>query len=1195
MTNTVKRKQSRKNAAVILMLILILTTVFSAGMAASAEEAGETQLESVPAEGESNLPEKEQGAEGNNNLSEEEQGAESKNNLPEEEQASEGENELLSEAEASTVSDKADSSEVGSGNTQDEGSEDEKIEGLAGTFPEENGEGQAGVSTEESGNMEADSSMDGDGERAGSSQEQPLGNTEKDNNEQDNDGLKEEIPEKTKQETEKSDLADGTAQEAEKSDSADGTVQEAEKSDLADGTAHETEKNEFGDVTAREADKGDKTEGKSEETGEAGERTETLEPDQPLKAEGRMLLGASGETILAEKVPGSEIAAGDQIVIVFGDAGKAISQKLSGKRVASSDVTIKETESRKVITAMGETAAVFTVEDAGDGSIYLKSEDKYLSSPDNDAGLYYADEPTNGSLCRIVNDIYLYYPNVVRSYNGNSYRNYYLEYYNPYHYFSSYGKTNSNASAFQLEFYRIGNKNPEEELPQDTSYYLPVFQTSDTHGYLADTSGKECLYLLAYISDQVKDVRGYGANARKDLAVLLDGGDIFQGNTMSNLLDGNPLSAAYQIMGYDAITIGNHDFDWGIENTVDPDCTLMDYSVQGVSGANTVPVLNTNLYQYGEKVTFAHDYIILEKTAVDENGSEIPVRVGVIGLAGEYGSSIMEKRFAAVGFSVDPGFDRVNALAAELEESGACDATILLVHEEADLIASSIGENTCIDLVLGGHTHQFINGLTSWQLRYLEPGCNGKGYGYCELVFQVQDGMAVFEKVANAKTVQITEDSSKLTNSEDNASRLDPEIVTLTDQVMEELEEVLSEEIGYITESCLRYTYLEESGSRSTTCGNWYASIYGRIAEADVAFVNNGGLRTDLVVNPETGQRWITHSDLYQVFPFGNIVYTFEITYGELLEALQYSLTERGGTLFSQMAGVDCYYTDQTVNAIVKADGEAIYANGKWKSGWKDKTLRVAMNEFIATTDRESAEGLHNPFKDWMDTERFLGGDVPDNEGAYEVLCAEAAAGDGLLKVDTMPHYILGEYPNLPEETEPEETTPEQTEPEETTPEQTEPEETSPEQTEPEKTEYTITYQLNGGTWQGSAEDIQEVHEEGSVITVHEAPVREGYVFLYWEGSRYQPGDLYTVMEGHTFVAQWEETAASVPDETTAAQPSAAAPNQGQAAPATRPGGSPPMGDASHGELWLALAFLSLLAVAVLARRAGIFQGRGES
>ena len=120
-------------------------------------------------------------------------------------------------------------------------------------------------------------------------------------------------------------------------------------------------------------------------------------------------------------------------------------------------------------------------------------------------------------------------------------------------------------------------------------YFLPVFYTSDTHGYLADTSGDDILYLLTYISDKVKDVRGHGADARKDRAVLLDGGDIYQGNTMSNLLQGQPLSAAYQIMEYDAVTIGNHEFDWDIENTVDSDGTMMDSHLEGTAQSMRFP------------------------------------------------------------------------------------------------------------------------------------------------------------------------------------------------------------------------------------------------------------------------------------------------------------------------------------------------------------------------------------------------------------------------------------------------------------------------------------------------------------------------------------------------------------------------------------------------------------------------------
>ena len=68
----------------------------------------------------------------------------------------------------------------------------------------------------------------------------------------------------------------------------------------------------------------------------------------------------------------------------------------------------------------------------------------------------------------------------------------------------------------------------------------------------------------------------------------------------------------------------------------------------------------------------------------------------------------------------------------------------------------------------------------------------------------------------------------------------------------------------------------------------------------------------------------------------------------------------------------------------------------------------------------------------------------------------------------------------------------------------------------------TITYDLNGGIYDGDESDIVENYLYGTKIAIHEAPTREGYRFLYWKGSSYQPGDEYTVVEDHRFVAQWE-------------------------------------------------------------------------
>ena len=83
-----------------------------------------------------------------------------------------------------------------------------------------------------------------------------------------------------------------------------------------------------------------------------------------------------------------------------------------------------------------------------------------------------------------------------------------------------------------------------------------------------------------------------------------------------------------------------------------------------------------------------------------------------------------------------------------------------------------------------------------------------------------------------------------------------------------------------------------------------------------------------------------------------------------------------------------------------------------------------------------------------------------------------------------------------------------------------------------EPTMFAITYDLNGGKYEDSEEAIVEYHPEGAEIEIHAAPSREGFEFLFWKGSEYQPGDKYTVTGDHTLVAQWKEAPAPTAEPT---------------------------------------------------------------
>ena len=115
------------------------------------------------------------------------------------------------------------------------------------------------------------------------------------------------------------------------------------------------------------------------------------------------------------------------------------------------------------------------------------------------------------------------------------------------------------------------------------------------------------------------------------------------------------------------------------------------------------------------------------------------------------------------------------------------------------------------------------------------------------------------------------------------------------------------------------------------------------------------------------------------------------------------------------------------------------------------------------------------------------------------------------------------------------------------------------------KTKHNISYNLDGGSYNGQIGTITEVYDYGTAIKLLGTPTREGYRFLYWRGSQYDAGADYTVEGDHLFTAVWEKISGGS-DANDSHVPKTAA----KASPAT--------GDESELALWI-----SIMAAAVLA------------
>lgn len=223
---------------------------------------------------------------------------------------------------------------------------------------------------------------------------------------------------------------------------------------------------------------------------------------------------------------------------------------------------------------------------------------------------------------------------------------------------------------------------------------LLILHTNDTHSCvlplnpnLADTmlAGRGGFLRRAAMIDQMR-------KEDKDL-LLLDSGDFSQGSPYYTLFKGDVETELMNIMGYDAATIGNHEFDFGLEN------------MARIFRKAKFPIVCANYDFTGTVVEgLVKPYVIIKRKGV---------RIGIFGLSPKLDGLVMASTCAGVRYS-DP-IKTANAVADKLKNEEKCDVVICLSHlgwDEAGLNDMEMMAKTRnIDLVLGGHSHSYFKKL----------------------------------------------------------------------------------------------------------------------------------------------------------------------------------------------------------------------------------------------------------------------------------------------------------------------------------------------------------------------------------------------------------------------------------------------------------------------------------------------------
>lgn len=464
---------------------------------------------------------------------------------------------------------------------------------------------------------------------------------------------------------------------------------------------------------------------------------------------------------------------------------------------------------------------------------------------------------------------------------------------------------------------------------------LDVMFTSDIHGHI--DRGKATFLNPEFppplgggasIAAYVQSVRAEAA-AEGRRVLLFDCGDLFQGTPLGAHTRGGAIIEWMNRMGYDAATLGNHDFDLGREN------------VERLSGMATFPFLCANLYDTttGQRVPWVQDHRLIEVAGL---------RIGLLGYITESTVHMSFERNVA-GLEFRPVADQINDDVRRVRAAGA-DLVFVLFHhglpyrQDIDVEYRRMVERESrgdlarfgndamaiariargVDVIFGGHTHQGYD--RPWQdprthTLVFEPYGNGSSLGHVTLRIDLPTRSLIGYETHNDRGALLTTLEDEVWPDSAEAARIGAQV--------EEAEAGLEAEVG-------RSRLLLEGGSpENALLGFVVADAFREELGADAAVQNTGGIRRAIPAGP------ITERDLLEVMPFNNQMVLATVPGAMLRDLLEDKLRGNGGGVFVSGLRVRFDLARPEGNRIVSLEvGGAALDTAR--------TYRLALTDYLA-------------------------------------------------------------------------------------------------------------------------------------------------------------------------------------------------------------------------------------------------------
>jgi len=443
----------------------------------------------------------------------------------------------------------------------------------------------------------------------------------------------------------------------------------------------------------------------------------------------------------------------------------------------------------------------------------------------------------------------------------------------------------------------VVDETPVEAAPTAPKRALRVLLTTDEHGWIEpflDRASGERKGGVIEAHRRFVDVEKLGDPS----VVLLSAGDMWTGPYETTVLEGLPMLQAMNVMGYRAVSIGNHEFDFGTK------------VLEKRSTEANFPFLAANLV---DSATGAAPTWVKPSLILDVGG----VKLGVVGLTNLYSPETTDPRHL-VGLEFKDYAPTLEREIPALKSAGA-ERVIVLLHDRISAAHALLPllKAHGVPLIGVGHAHEaglFIdqNG-TPGDVSDDVIVCNAGPYlrSYCR-VDLAWSGATLVEREASIQQI-----SSPIAESVRGAS---PALESIVDEARARAEKIGNEVLATTKRQLLR----KDQSLGQLIVDTWLEAL----PYADVAITNAGGIRQDL---PKGSIRF---RDVVSVLPFNNFLLVVDISGSELKAAL--------GNSESIAAGVKYTYRDTPSGRLVLdvrgKDGKAIP---------DDARVKVIINDFM--------------------------------------------------------------------------------------------------------------------------------------------------------------------------------------------------------------------------------------------------------